>query len=123
MKKAELQKIRSEAARRLSGMRRRAKDAQLMNVAVRGSSALVTGAAIGEMSRRGITVEVGGVPWKPVLGLVAAFGEAFTKGAVSASLGGVSAASFAVYGHEAAQKRSLIAGGRAGAGASRTTYV
>lgn len=92
-----------------------------MNVAVRGSTALATGAALGELNRRGVTVEVGGVPWKPVLGLVAAFGEAFTKGAVSAALGGVSTASLAIYGHEAAGKRSLIAGGRAGT--TSRTYV
>lgn len=121
MKKAELQKIRSEAARRLAGVRRRTKDAQLMNVAVRGSAALVTGAALGELDRRGVTVEVGGVPWKPVAGLVAAFGEAFTKGAVSSSLGGVSAVLLGTYGYEAARKRQLVAGGRAGT--TSRTYV
>jgi len=121
MKKAELQKIRSEAARRLGGMRRRAKEAQFTNIAVRGTSAIVTGAALGELDRRGTPVEVGGVPWKPALGLVAAFGEAFTKGAVSAALGGVSAVSLGVYGYEASRKRSLIAGARAGA--TSRTYV
>lgn len=121
MKKAELQKIRSEAARRLGGIRRRAKEAQLMAVAVRGSAALATGAALGEMDRRGMAVEVAGVPWKPVLGLVAAFGEAFTKGSISAALGGVSTASLAVYGMEATRKRALIAGTRAGS--TSRTYV
>lgn len=121
MKKAELQKIRSEAARRIGGMRRRAKEAQVMNIAVRGTAAIATGAALGELDRRGVSVEVAGVPWKPVAGLVLAFGEAFTKGAVSAALGGVSAVALGTYGYEASRKRALIAGTRAGA--ATRTYV
>lgn len=120
MNKAQLATVRKETSKRLSSMRKRIEDHRMTSIAVRGTAAVVTGAALGEAERRGVGGVVMGVPVRPALGLVLAVGEVFTKGAVSAALGGAAAASLGVYGYEAVQKQTFIAGSGYSHARSRT---
>lgn len=121
MNKSLAKKVQQETSKRLASARKRIENNRMTAIAIRGTTAVVTGAALGEAERRGISpVIMGTVPLRGVIGVMAAFGEAFTRGAASAALSGVASASLGVYGYEASQKRTFIAGTHA---SSTRTYV
>jgi hypothetical protein len=123
MSKSIAKQVQSETSKRLAAARKRIEESRNTAIAVRGTSALVTGLALGEAERRGMpTVIAGTVPLRALIGVGAAFGAAFTKGTTSAALDGIAAATMGVYGYEAAQKRTFIAGEIGSSHRSRT-YV
>lgn len=114
MNKTQLATVRKETGKRMASMRKRLEEARTTQVAVGLTSAVVTGAALGEAERRGVAMVVAGVPTRAALALIAAGGVLMTKGAVSSALFGAACASGGVYGYEASQKRTFIAGRASG---------
>jgi hypothetical protein len=110
MNKTQLATVRKETSQRMASMRKRLEQSRATHIAIGSTSAVLTGAALGEAERRGVSMIAYGVPVRPAVALLAAGGALMTKGATSAALVGAAFASAGVYGYEAAQKRSFIAG-------------
>lgn len=111
MGKSIAKQVQSETSKRLAAARARIEKSRGTQLAVGGTSALVTGIVIGEAERRGLPMVVAGtVPVRALLGVGLAAGAYFTKGLTSAALDGAAKASFGVYGHQASTRRTFIAG-------------
>jgi hypothetical protein len=110
MNKSQLAVVRKETSKRIASLNKRIKESRTTHIAVGLTSATITGAALGEAERRGVSMVAFGVPVRPALAFAAAAGALMTKGATSAALVGSAFASAGVYGYEAAQKRTFVAG-------------
>jgi hypothetical protein len=117
MANARVTLAKMKAGQAATAFRRRVKATQMEHKLIRQGSGILTGAVLGTMQLNGVAPGLGtdadskGIPWKPLMGTIAFIGSAFTKGAVSAALEGVSIGANAVYTARAIETKSLVAGG------------
>jgi hypothetical protein len=111
MNKSTAAMVRKETSKRAQALRKRLEESRTMHVGIGLTAATLTGAALGEAERRGVPMVIGGsVPVRPAVAIAAAAGVLMTKGTVSAALLGSAFAAAGVYGYEASQKRTFVAG-------------
>lgn len=99
----------SNLAKRLEATKRRAR--VTAETAERRIAIALGSSAIGFLERNNtLPIEVGGIPTKLGLGILATLVEANTSGATRRLSGAVADASFAIYGYQATKTQNLIAG-------------